>query len=303
MLIDTIRMLDFKNIYYNGCIISEIRDFRQSDYFCRSYFILLKPTNLSLFNDMKKIIGFSKHYFHWSNSTRLKLESKLIYINSPKLCLDPDPYIGILSKRLSNNKLLFGNKLFQNLQRKRLKNISPHKQVNAFKLLEFINVKKPLLTRKIKVISKPENSFEIDKSKLENQQEIINKQNKAKSKNNFKNEKLNTPNKTVIVRNEMNCVASNQNGIQIPLYSKQELKMEPIALPPTNSMNSNFTTNINFQNNINSMNYQLKVIPTPQQSQSINFNHSSNICPINKVVNLNDLNTMHCQIFLQNRTL
>lgn len=110
---------------------------------------------------MKKIIELTKHV-HWSNSTRLKLESKLIYLNSPKLCLDPDPYIGILSRRILNNKLLFRNKLFQNLQRKRFKSIFPHKPVNIFKLLELINAKKPLLNRKIKVISNPENSFKIN---------------------------------------------------------------------------------------------------------------------------------------------
>ncbi|XP_027203872.1 uncharacterized protein LOC113797657 isoform X1 [Dermatophagoides pteronyssinus] len=144
-LIDVIEMFDFKNIYYNGCIISEIRDYRQSstDFF-NSYFILLKPTSLSLYNDVKKIIGLTNKTYSWTNTARLKLESKLIYLTSPKLCLDPNPCIGILSKKLSRKKLIFGNKLFLRLPRKRLKSIIARDQSKEFRLLNFLKIKKPL---------------------------------------------------------------------------------------------------------------------------------------------------------------
>ncbi|OTF77207.1 Spt20 domain containing protein [Euroglyphus maynei] len=143
-LIDVIEMFDFKNIYYNGCIISEIRDYRQSstDFF-NSYFILLKPTSLSLYNDVKKIIGLTNKSYAWTNTARLKLESKLIYLTSPKLCLDPNPCIGILSKKLSRKKLIFGNKLFLRLPRKRLKSIIDRDQSKEFRLLNFLKIKKP----------------------------------------------------------------------------------------------------------------------------------------------------------------
>ncbi|XP_046920281.2 uncharacterized protein LOC124500268 isoform X1 [Dermatophagoides farinae] len=143
-LIDVIEMFDFKNIYYNGCIITEIRDYRQSstDFF-NSYFILLKPTSLSLYNDVKKIIGLTNKNYIWTNTSRLKLESKLIYLTSPKLCLDPNPCIGILSKKLSRKKLIFGNKLFLRLPRKRLKTIITNDQSKEFRLLNFLKTKKP----------------------------------------------------------------------------------------------------------------------------------------------------------------
>ncbi|KAF7496238.1 Transcription factor SPT20 -like protein-like 1 [Sarcoptes scabiei] len=142
-LINMIDIVGFKNIYYNGCIVSEIRDYRQSstEYY-NSSFILLKPTSLSLFNDLEKLIAFSPPNFVWTNKARLKLESKLIYLTSPKLCLDPYPCIGILSKKLSRKKLIFSNKLFLKLPRKRLKNMFADKKLNNFPLLKFLDSRK-----------------------------------------------------------------------------------------------------------------------------------------------------------------
>lgn len=115
ILVDIIEKFGLDNIYYNGCIISEIRDYRQSNStsnFFNSYFMILKPTSLSLYDDVKKIISLTNEDFVWENCTRFKLESKLIYLTSPKLCLDPNPCVGLLSKKLTRKKFIFCNKLF-----------------------------------------------------------------------------------------------------------------------------------------------------------------------------------------------
>ena len=117
LLVDVVEKMSFNkcNIYYNGCIIAEIRDYRQSKVdtnFFNTFFILLKPTSLSLYNDVKKVINLTNRNYKWDNNKRLILESKLIHLTSPKLCLDPNPSIGLFSKRLSRKKLIFCNQLF-----------------------------------------------------------------------------------------------------------------------------------------------------------------------------------------------
>lgn len=133
-------------IYYNGCVIAEIRDYRQSitnaNYFT-SYLILLKPTSLSLYNDVKAIISRYSSTNIWTNDSRFKLESKLIYLTSPKLCLEPNPYIGILSKKLSRKKLMFSNKKFLRLPRNKFKRITFANEVcKQYKFCNFLKNKK-----------------------------------------------------------------------------------------------------------------------------------------------------------------
>lgn len=51
-----------------------------------SYFILLKPTNLSMLNDVLNLTESNS----WSTQDRLQLESQIVLHNSPPLFLEPD---------------------------------------------------------------------------------------------------------------------------------------------------------------------------------------------------------------------
>lgn len=83
------------NLFYSGCVIVEIRDYRQSFpiYTCDTYHVLLKPTNQTLFADVNLITSEGD----WSIEDKLALESQLVLATSQPLCLDPSPDVGILA--------------------------------------------------------------------------------------------------------------------------------------------------------------------------------------------------------------
>lgn len=83
------------NLFYSGCVIVEIRDYRQSFpiYTCDTYHVLLKPTNQTLFADVNLITSEGD----WSVEDKLVLESQLVLATSQPLCLDPNPDVGILA--------------------------------------------------------------------------------------------------------------------------------------------------------------------------------------------------------------
>lgn len=95
-MIDSSPKLSQYKIWHNGCLIMEVRDKidphndriestnnKQTN---SSFFILLKPTNLSMLYDVFNLTG-SKC---WSTQERLQLESQIVLHNSPSLLLDPD---------------------------------------------------------------------------------------------------------------------------------------------------------------------------------------------------------------------
>ncbi|KAJ6648909.1 Transcription factor SPT20 like [Pseudolycoriella hygida] len=81
------------SVFYSGCVIVEVRDFRQTFQMsacCDTYFVLLKPTNQTLLADVNFIASESD----FSSEEKLALESQLVLATSGPLCLDPDPQIG-----------------------------------------------------------------------------------------------------------------------------------------------------------------------------------------------------------------
>lgn len=101
-MIDASPKLNQYKIWHNGCLILEVRDKIQTfnrrnfDKFSLdaesaksvnigSLFILLKPTNLSMLNDVQNLTDSES----WSTQDRLQLESKIVLHSSPPLSLDP----------------------------------------------------------------------------------------------------------------------------------------------------------------------------------------------------------------------
>lgn len=82
------------NVYYSGCVICEVRDYRQnfllSSNSCDISFVLLRPTNEEFFAAVH-------HYQELNQADEAqtnKFESQLVLAAAEPLCLDPDPEIG-----------------------------------------------------------------------------------------------------------------------------------------------------------------------------------------------------------------
>lgn len=91
ILVDLIEA-KYPNLFYSGCVIAEVRDYRQSFPMttCDTYHLLLRPSNQTLFADLNLLTVDGE----WTNEERLALESQLVLATAEPLCLDPDPTIG-----------------------------------------------------------------------------------------------------------------------------------------------------------------------------------------------------------------
>ncbi|XP_061165459.1 transcription factor SPT20 homolog isoform X2 [Saccostrea echinata] len=91
------------NVFYSGCVILEVRDYRRS--ITGSYdtqYVLLKPTPQSLLSDMYNIINDGHR---WTQEDQFTLESQLLLATEEPLCLDPSPSVFLV-----NNKLQYEQK-------------------------------------------------------------------------------------------------------------------------------------------------------------------------------------------------
>lgn len=91
ILVDLIEA-KYPNLFYSGCVIAEVRDYRQSFPIttCDTYHVLLRPTNQTIIADLNLLTLDGE----WSAEERLALESQLVLATAEPLCLDPDPDIG-----------------------------------------------------------------------------------------------------------------------------------------------------------------------------------------------------------------
>ncbi|KAB0341240.1 hypothetical protein FD754_018166 [Muntiacus muntjak] len=93
------------NVFHQGCVIAEIRDYRQSSagepprY--RSRHILLRPTMQTLVCDVEAIASDDQN---WTQEDKLLLESQLILATAEPLCLDPSVSVACTANRLLYNK-------------------------------------------------------------------------------------------------------------------------------------------------------------------------------------------------------
>lgn len=90
-------IIDFCNVhcphlYYNGAVIAQIRDYRQSYPLdiCDIHYVLLKPTATALWDEINSVVDSS-----WSAKERTAFESAIVLATAPPICLDPSPSIGI----------------------------------------------------------------------------------------------------------------------------------------------------------------------------------------------------------------
>ncbi|XP_037655722.1 transcription factor SPT20 homolog isoform X7 [Choloepus didactylus] len=93
------------NIFHCGCVIAEIRDYRQSSNMkspgYQSRHILLRPTMQTLICDVHSITSDNHK---WTQEDKLLLESQLILATAEPLCLDPSVSVACTANRLLYNK-------------------------------------------------------------------------------------------------------------------------------------------------------------------------------------------------------
>ncbi|KAL4843889.1 hypothetical protein H8958_001692, partial [Nasalis larvatus] len=93
------------NIFHSGCVIVEVRDYRQSSNTqppgYQSRHILLRPTMQTLAHDVKMM---TRDVQIWSQEDKLQLESQLILATAEPLCLDPSVAVACTANRLLYNK-------------------------------------------------------------------------------------------------------------------------------------------------------------------------------------------------------
>ncbi|KAM6987169.1 transcription factor SPT20 homolog [Aplochiton taeniatus] len=93
------------NIFHCGCVIAEVRDYRQSgNTKMPSYqnrHILLRPTMQTLICDVH---AMTSDHHKWTQDDKLQLESQMILATAEPLCLEPSIAVSCTANRLLYNK-------------------------------------------------------------------------------------------------------------------------------------------------------------------------------------------------------
>jgi len=96
------------NIYHDGCVIVELRDYRRSNLkTVDATFLLLKPTSQTIVRDVNAMMPDSSK---WTTDDKLLLESKLTLLNNRRLCLDPSPEVFNSTSRIQYYANKFNHK-------------------------------------------------------------------------------------------------------------------------------------------------------------------------------------------------
>ncbi|KAI8122030.1 hypothetical protein FF38_13873 [Lucilia cuprina] len=100
------------NVFYAGCVVAQIRDFRQtfatSTNICDTRHVLLRPTNATLFADVQHVATtLNQNASACAPEDKLALESQMVLATAEPLCLDPDPNIGRHAINSQHERQLF----------------------------------------------------------------------------------------------------------------------------------------------------------------------------------------------------
>nr|XP_033803880.1 transcription factor SPT20 homolog isoform X2 [Geotrypetes seraphini] len=138
------------NIFHCGCVITEIRDYRQSGSIksptYQSRHILLRPTMQTLISDVHSITSDNHK---WTQEDKLLLESQLILATAEPLCLDPSISVTCTANRLLYNKQKMNTRPMKRcLKRYSRSSLNRHQEVAhfptppQFRLLDYIQKRK-----------------------------------------------------------------------------------------------------------------------------------------------------------------
>ncbi|KAL3267486.1 hypothetical protein HHI36_011609 [Cryptolaemus montrouzieri] len=122
-LVDLFEM-HYSHLFYSGCIIAEIRDYRQAypHFKCDIHHVLLRPTLKSILADVNNIMEANNAPMEekedWSVEERHMLESQILLANNPHICLDPDNTVSVSQLRLNHNRNMWNTHKFHRMARK-----------------------------------------------------------------------------------------------------------------------------------------------------------------------------------------
>lgn len=108
------RIYSKPNVFYAGCVVAQIRDFRQtfatSTNICDTRHVLLRPTNATLFADVHHVATtLNQTSYTCAPEDKLVLESQIVLASAEPLCLDPDPNIGRHAINSQHERQLFNS--------------------------------------------------------------------------------------------------------------------------------------------------------------------------------------------------
>lgn len=145
------------NLFHNGCVIVEIRDYRRCSPDFSSEFVLLKPSTHTLISDLNAITSDSQR---WTYEDKQLLESSMLLATQEPLCLDPSVAVTFVANRIQHefnglNHLL----IKKNLKKYSQVAVNRRRKLNQFpapanlKLHDFIKKRNAKL--KLKKATKP----------------------------------------------------------------------------------------------------------------------------------------------------
>ncbi|KAL4234109.1 transcription cofactor [Mactra antiquata] len=135
------------NVFYNGCVIVEIRDFRRATNgtFDMQY-VMLKPNTQSMLSDINNLTNDGNV---WTQEDLFHLESKLLLATEEPLCLDPSPAVVLVAnrqqydrKKLNTPLLKRSVKKYQQAAINRKRKFAASSAPSELKLYDFIMKKK-----------------------------------------------------------------------------------------------------------------------------------------------------------------
>ncbi|XP_032878119.1 transcription factor SPT20 homolog isoform X3 [Amblyraja radiata] len=150
------------NIFHCGCVIAEIRDYRQSGHLkaltYQSRHILLRPTMQSLICDVHAITSDNHK---WTQDDKLVLESQLVLHTAEPLCLDPSFTVTCTTNKLLYNKQKMNTRpMRRNMKRysrpalnkqQEIAQYTPSPHLKLFDYLQKRKERKPVLPVDLKI--------------------------------------------------------------------------------------------------------------------------------------------------------
>ncbi|ESO88478.1 hypothetical protein LOTGIDRAFT_126056 [Lottia gigantea] len=147
------------NVFYSGCVIVEVRDYRRSAISSHdSQYVLLRPTPQSLLCDINALMSENENLV--TQEDEFMLESEILLATEEPLCLDPSPAVCLINNRiqfedktLCNPDLKRTVKKFSQVSVNRKRKLAQAPAPKELKLFDFISRKKD--KNKVTVGNKP----------------------------------------------------------------------------------------------------------------------------------------------------
>ncbi|XP_025086918.1 transcription factor SPT20 homolog [Pomacea canaliculata] len=137
------------NVFYSGCVIVEVRDYRRSASGCYdAHYVLLRPSAQSLLCDT---LSLAAEYGNssWTQDDFQQLESEMLLATSEPLCLDPSPAVAMVATELTRQQKMFNDpslkrsiKRYTQVAQNRKKKLAQGPAPRELRLLDFLHKKR-----------------------------------------------------------------------------------------------------------------------------------------------------------------